>query len=207
MDEFACVFCNGILGNPKAAMEFARNAGLLLSANGGSAHLLRLDIEPHAVIGDMDSLPPGIWPGTSRVEYPAEKDRTDAELAVEYALKEGYKKVWMIAATGGRLDHTLGNVAIAIRYPGQVFLLDGDSVVCAVAANQEYAPVTKIGSVVSLIPIGSDAPVVTTSGLKYPLNGQPLMHATHGVSNVAITDEIMIRVQEGCVLVISQIKT
>ncbi|MFW5894285.1 MAG: thiamine diphosphokinase [Verrucomicrobiota bacterium] len=201
MDEFACVFCNGVLGNPKAATEIARNAGLLLAANGGSANLLRLGIEPHAVIGDMDSLPPGIWPGTLRFEYPEEKDRTDAELAVEYALKEGYEKVWMIAATGGRLEHTLGNIAIVARYPGKVFLLDGDSVVCAVAANQEYAPVTKIGSVVSVIPVGSDVPVVTTSGLKYLLNGQPLIHATHGVSNVALAEKVRIQVKEGCVLI------
>jgi len=44
------------------------------------------------------------------LKFPAEKDMTDTELAVNTAIDRGYKNIVIIGGTGTRLDHTLSNI-------------------------------------------------------------------------------------------------
>jgi len=119
----ACIFCNGQLSNPAKVKQIAKDCDLLIAADGGAKYFVDIGLIPQVIIGDMDSVNDDMWKnnrGIEHIRYPEAKDKSDAELAVEYALEHGCKQVILVAATGGRLDHTLhgqvGTVVSLIPY-------------------------------------------------------------------------------------------
>ena len=200
----ACVFCNGQLKNPANVKQIANDCDLLIAADGGAKYFSDIELTPQVIVGDMDSIDSDIWKSKSGIEhirYPVAKDKSDAELAVEYALEHGYEQVILVAATGGRLDHTLGNIALVAGYPGQVAILDGISTLVAVDKSEKCVLHGRIGAVVSLMPYSTGPFKVRTNGLKYPLQDECLISATHGLSNELSQTEACICVSDGILLV------
>jgi thiamine pyrophosphokinase len=59
------------------------------------------------------------------------------------------------------------------------------------------------GQYVSLVPIGGDVEGITTTGLRYPLHGEPLRFgSTRGISNEMATATACVTVGRGALLVI-----
>lgn len=200
----ACVFCNGQFTCPERVKEFASRCDLLLAADGGSNHLARLNLKPHVIIGDMDSIASDPWAEDReilRVPYSTDKDKSDTELAVEYVFQQGCQQITLIAATGGRLDHTLGNIALIAQYPGRVAIQDGNCTLVAVDRLQKCVLHGPVGTRVSLIPYGLGSTCVRTTGLKYSLYDEILTWATQGLSNEIIDAQANVFVSEGIVLV------
>jgi thiamine pyrophosphokinase len=200
----ACVFCNGRLSNPAKAKQIATDCDLLMAADGGAKHFADIGLTPQVIIGDMDSVDSDIWEnnrGTEHIRYPEAKDKSDTELAVEYALGRGCKQVILLAATGGRLDHTLGNVALLASHPGQVAIFDGTSTLVAVDKSEKCILHGNVGTRVSLVPYGDGSSRVRTNGLKYALRDEYLNSATHGLSNELSRKETCICVSNGILLV------
>ncbi len=200
----ACIFCNGQLSNPTRVKQIAMECDLLIAADGGAKHFVDIGLIPQVIIGDMDSVNDDMWKnnrGIEHIRYPEAKDKSDAELAVEYALEHGCKQVILVAATGGRLDHTLGNVALIASHPGQVAFFDGTSTLIAVDKSEKCTLHGQVGTVVSLIPYGLDPFTVRTNGLKYALRDECLNSATHGLSNELSQTETCVCVSNGVLLV------
>ena len=200
----ACVFCNGQLENPANVKQITNDCDLLIAADGGAKYFFDIGLTPQVIIGDMDSIDSDMWKSKSGIEhirYPAAKDKSDTELAVEYALEHGYEQVILVAATGGRLDHTLGNIALVAGYPGRVAIFDGTSTLVAVDKSEKCMLHGRIGAIVSLMPYSTGLLKVTTKGLKYPLQDECLISATHGLSNELSQTEACICVSDGILLV------
>jgi len=200
----ACVFCNGQLKNPMNVKQIANNCDLLIAADGGAKYFSDIGLTPQVIIGDMDSIDSDMWKSKSGIEYiryPADKDKSDAELAVEYALEHECKQVILVAATGGRLDHILGNIALVAGYPGRLAILDGISTLIAVDKSEKCVLQGKIGAIVSLMPYSTGPFKVRTIGLRYPLQDECLISATHGLSNELSQTEACICVSDGILLV------
>ena len=187
----AIVFANGELPHPEAFRALLRPDDVLIAADGGLEHLLRLGLQPNLIVGDLDSAPAEAVGHFSRqgvrvLRYPSHKDETDLELALAQAVAEGARQVLIAAALGGRLDQTLGNLALLAgpRLVGlDVRLEDGREEVFLIrsSAALEGRP----GDVVSLLPWGGPAKGVETQGLLYPLHFETLYPTrTRGVSNV-----------------------
>ncbi|MFW5992405.1 MAG: thiamine diphosphokinase, partial [Halanaerobiaceae bacterium] len=140
-----------------------------------------------------------------RVEaFPAEKDETDAELALDYCLKEGIKNIIIVGSMGGRFDQQLANVFLleyayrrglktVIREPGkQIGIIDKE----IVFKNNEKDRL-------SLIPISEKVTGVTIKGCKYGLSDEELYrYRTRGISNVISGKEAVVKVQKGIILYI-----
>jgi len=200
----ACVLCNGQLENPANVKQIANDCDLLIAADGGAKYFFDIGLTPQVIIGDMDSIDSDMWKSKSGIEhirYPAAKDKSDTELAVEYALENGYEQIILVAATGGRLDHTLGNIALVAGYPGRVAIIDGTSTLVAVDRSKKCILHSKIGAIVSLLPYSAGPLKVTTKGLKHPLQDEFLISVTHGLSNELSQTEVCICVSDGILLV------
>lgn len=199
-----CVFCGGELRNADRAEQAAGRADLLIAADGGANHLARLGLKPQVIVGDMDSIAPDLWTGDEqivRMSHSTDKDRSDAELAVEYALQQGCRQVTLVAALGERLDHALANVALVAEHPGHVTIVDGHATLVAVDGPSKCVLHGPRGTVVSLIPYGPGARGVRTAGLKYSLRDQSLASTTHGLSNELTDGHGCVCVSEGVLLV------
>jgi thiamine pyrophosphokinase len=196
------------------------DAGVMevLAADGGFARARALGLEPALLVGDMDSLAPDLLAaaesaGTPVLRAAADKDESDTELAVLEAVRRGATRITVLGALGGpRVDHALANVWL-LAHPGlagvDVTLVDARSRVVLVSApGPDDGPVCRplpgpIGAVVSLLPLGGDASGVTTAGLRYPLDDEPLVTGpARGLSNVRIAPGASVTVRRGRLLVV-----
>ena len=91
----------------------------VIAADSGMRHAAALNVEPELWTGDFDSVPQQLladWPDTPREIFPAGKDKTDGELAVEAALIRGATSLVLAGAFGGaRADHAYLHLALAVR--------------------------------------------------------------------------------------------
>lgn len=184
----------------------------VVAADGGARHAAGLGLGMDRWVGDGDSLPAADLEalraaGVPIDLVPADKDESDTELALRAAVDEGVSVVTILGALGGpRLDHALANVAL-LAHPAlgecTAELLDGRSRVRLLRGPATLSLPGMPGDVVSLIPFGGDAEAVVTDGLRYPLDGEPLvLGAARGLSNVRVAERASVTVGGGSILVI-----
>jgi thiamine pyrophosphokinase len=203
----AILFVNGELPDLGAARALIKPDDVLIAADGGARHALKLGVIPGVIIGDLDSLSDAevrvfTEMGVRVLSYPPSKDETDLELALDHAMKSGYSPIIILAALGGRFDQMLGNLAL-ISAPAcikaDVRLHDG-----LTEAFFFTGKITLHGQpaeIVSLLPWGVTAEGVSTDGLSYPLNHETLLpHRTRGISNQMLSDTATVSVKHGILL-------
>jgi thiamine pyrophosphokinase len=185
-------------------VEIVQDADCLLAADGGANHLARIGVRPEAVVGDLDSIRPGVrrWVGEDRMMLRPDQEFTDLHKTLAFAFDErSASQVIVLAASGGRLDHDLENLALLARWAsrGPLEMRDERHRVVPVLANGEFATVP--GQEISLMPVGR-CERVWTKGLRWALKGEPLdLVGRTGVSNVAQGERMEVRVEGGALLV------
>jgi len=202
----ACIVCSGEIKDYGWALSQVRRYELLIAADGGANHLEKMGVIPHVIIGDLDSIDPAVLKNaesTERISFPEEKDKTDTELAVALAFDRGASSIDLLGATGGRLDHTLGNISLAVKYPGRIAIRTAGATLEAVDHRQECRIKALPGSMVSLIPYPT-ARNVTTKGLKYSLEKVNLSSGTRGISNVLCQPNGSVAISGGLLLVYTE---
>ena len=103
----AIIFANGDFNAPTDLDERLAAADLIIAADGGAQHCQALKLSPNVIIGDLDSISPEIksgWEakGAQVIQYPADKDQTDLELALLHAKQVGATKIHVLGALGKR---------------------------------------------------------------------------------------------------------
>ena len=192
----ALIILNGECSNCTYLFNQTKNCDLLICADGGYKHLKALDVEPDVVLGDFDSSeePKGI----ETVKFPAEKDMTDGEIAIEYALSKGADEIVLTCTLGGRVDHEMANIFLLTRYENVRIEEENCSVLCI---DGEYQIEKPSGKTVSLIPYMEAE--VELFDFKYPLNGKIDVGSTLGISNIA-KENAKVFVKKGkCLLIIN----
>jgi thiamine pyrophosphokinase len=175
----------------------------ILAADGGLRHLEKLNILPHGIIGDFDSL--GFFPDGAEI-FPVEKDDTDAMLAVRKGLELGYEEFLLYGSLDGpRLDHTIANFQ-TLQYladHGAVGYLIGRDYIVTVLKEGKLAFPAEFQGVLSVFCMGADATGVTIRGAKYELeNGTLSAGFPLGVSNHFLGKAAEISVEQGSVLIL-----
>jgi thiamine pyrophosphokinase len=186
-------------------------ADTVIAADGGAVALERWGITPHLVVGDLDSL--GFEKadelgrrGTKVIPFPAEKDQSDLELAVRYALETGADDVVLVGVFGGRIDHLLANATLLAdpAYRGRgVRAVHGGTHVRTVYAGEQVSIASPVGTTVTLLPVRGDATGVRTRGLRYPLTAETLHFGrSRGLSNVVSSHPASVSIEQGELLLI-----
>jgi thiamine pyrophosphokinase len=205
----AVIFANGKMADWNAAAGLIRAGDLLIAADGGARIAGRLGFTPQVLIGDLDSLPArqvkGLEDGGTKViRYPVEKDETDLELALDFALGEGAGEILILAAFGGRLDQTLGNLSLLNREDlrgVQVRMDDGRDELELIHSKAMIHGAA--WDIISLIPLGGEAGGVTTRGLQFPLENEILYpQKTRGISNRMTGESATIGLETGALICI-----
>ncbi len=206
MQKYGCIFCNGDYFHNNEVEKLLEDADYIIAADGGLKHLNDLNVSPTAIIGDMDSTDPEMLGKQTAeiIKFSAEKSKTDAELAIEYLQSKGCENIFLIGATGKRLDHELGNISLMPNNPGQLFIIDKDTITFAIGNNFSVASFQRpAGSRVSIIPFSRLFPCLTTTGLKYSLKNKSLENPCHGISNIVDNEQITIKVENDSTPIIS----
>ena len=158
--------------------------------------------KPDFILGDGDSYKEAFPEEINKRSYPSEKDETDSELALAKALEMGATKITLTGFLGGRLDHSLANLALIslIKNVKVQFLEEWGQVFFADKCNEVTGAV---GDTVSLLPLFEDVEGVNTQGLKYPLANEILYgHKSRGISNELIAEKAIIKKENGRLLIV-----
>lgn len=184
-------------------------ADFVIAADGGLMHLNKAHLVPHLLIGDFDSLPGNLLKEARLrkeievVQFPSQKDYTDLELALNYAIEKGTTQLVILGATGNRLDHTTGNIHLLyklVKNNISGYIEDNSNRIYMI--DKELILQRQPGYNVSILPMPPFANGVTTKGLTYKLDNANLSFGTClGISNEFSDEKAIISVEKGLILV------
>lgn len=216
----ALVVANGSIKNPVAILDkIKKDCGfdkidLIISADGGADNTLQMGLIPDVVIGDMDSIKitdkEKIREKSARTRFIStsmEKDETDTQLALGYALDMEASRIIIAGALGDRIDHSLANIML-LAWPR----LEGKDVRIITDCNEIFVtrkPVSINGEPDKILTLMSLSPYTyfnKTTGLKYGLEEEKLFFSpVRGLSNIFTCNKAFIDIREGILLVIREL--
>lgn len=182
----------------------------IIGVDKGLEALRALDVSPDLAVGDFDSADAGIRAmyenSSNAIVLNPEKDYTDTHVAVTSAMELKPEAITLIGATGSRIDHVLGNLALL-----KLCLLRGVKLVIEDEHNRIYMTDGKAcirkndayGKYVSLIPFSDKVTDINLKGFKYDLeNADFVKEETLGVSNEIREEEGHISIGDGYLIIL-----
>ncbi|MGF7006403.1 thiamine diphosphokinase [Aminobacter sp. BE322] len=136
MSRFTILLGGEVFRTPRLDNQVAGSR--VIAADSGIRHAAVLDLVPELWLGDFDSVPADLdarLAGLPRETFPADKDKTDGELAIAAALDRGATSLVLAGAFGGpRADHAFLHLALALR------LAEAGTEVLLTSGRQEGVP-------------------------------------------------------------------
>ncbi|MDW5299058.1 MAG: thiamine diphosphokinase [Sedimentibacter sp.] len=182
----------------------------VICADGGLGKAERLGVVPNIILGDFDSVEPSVLEKyrSMNVEiekFPTEKDYTDMELSIEFALKLGYNNIILVGATGGpRLDHSIANIMLLEKYFNlgvNIEIIDNNNKIQIISDNTDLYLNHKENYFISIVPVTYLISGLTLEGFKYPLDNVIVKRgSTLCISNEIIKDRGRILLNKGIAL-------
>lgn len=134
MHSNVVIICDGVFPKSEYPRYLIRTADFIICCDGALVKFLRNSKAifgeqrlPDLVTGDMDTLSESMQKKYADIIVKEdEQEHNDQTKAVRWALNnlEGIESIYIIGATGGRADHTIGNAALLMEYT-RMFDLNG----------------------------------------------------------------------------------
>lgn len=209
----AIIFVNGLIHDLTTLKRWVREDDDLIAADGGAHHAVAMGLLPRVVVGDLDSIEPALAEqlasqGVELERHPPAKNKTDLELALERAIRDGAKEILLLGALGGRLDQSLANVLLMAQqdWPATIHLVDATEIATVIHGGESMTLEAAPGSTMSLLPLSAVVTGITYTGMLYPLDNATIaLGSTRGVSNEVVSHPATIHIKTGIALVIQTI--
>ncbi|HUN66881.1 MAG TPA: thiamine diphosphokinase [Bacteroidota bacterium] len=198
----ALIIANGTLPSRKIVSDLARQADLIVCADGGANHALRLGIRPDLILGDLDSVTKSTLRAFRRVPlgYVDDQNSTDLEKTIRYCIHRGCRIIHVTGGFGSRIDHATGSIGCVRRFMPKCTVILHDESGYLMPVGRKIRVATRTGEMVSLIPL-TKCTGVTTSNLHYPLNNSTLeMGVREGIHNIATGRIVQVSLRRGFLL-------
>ena len=160
--------------------------------------------------------------GKRVLTYPAHKDFSDSEAAVREAvriIKDTWQKadgipetadisdeIYLLGATGGRLDHFLANIALLMiptQFGIKAWIVNEKNEITLLREGCSLEKKHTFGKYVSLIPFTEEVTSVVLKGFRYPLYGYTLTRDnTLGLSNEIEDERAEIAFEKGILIMV-----
>jgi len=203
-NKVAVIIAGGEIRDYRYSKAIVSKADYVICADSGLNHAKKMKISPDVIVGDFDSIclhnVGKNYKKTKIKKYPKEKNNSDTELAIRYALKQGCEKVIILGALGKRIDHSMANIFSAGLFAGKVILIDEFTELKVV--EKKFSLEGEKGETVSLLPYFSRVRGLRGSGFKYSINGINLKANSRGLSNELIANKAQGKMESGKLLLI-----
>lgn len=179
----------------------------------GVFYLLNAGIKPAMAFGDFDSVTveelAEIEKEVSDLKkFIPEKDETDMELALNWAIEQQPESILIFGATGGRLDHLMANIQLLLKP-----LQQGINIPTEIIDTKNILYVKKPGNYtvnklddikyISFLPATPSVSGMTLENFKYPLKDCHIpMGSTLCISNELIRGHGTFSFSEGILIVV-----
>jgi len=184
----------------KGMLERAlREETFFMCADGGANAAARMGFRPDLIIGDLDSISrmtqrkfAGVT--TRRI---ADQGSTDLEKGLSWLVRKGYGAIEIFGATGGRLDHSVGNLSALAKFQWKARLVTHDDEGSIYPVLSRFEADIPPGTTVSLLPLTLCEGIVT-KGFRWNLKYESLaLGMRDGTSNVVASSPVSIVVRRG----------
>ena len=209
-----CLILTGGRLDPAFAGSFLQKEKFnrVIAVDGGLKVTKVLGLVPDVNVGDFDSADPSVLAFYRKMEHivwevhQPEKDDTDTELALKRAMAMGAEEIVILGATGGRLDHMIGNIqllypclqkgirACIVDSQNRLYLIDGETV---------FKKDSVWGKYISFLPFTQEVTGITLKGFKYPLENKDICTGTSlCISNELTEEEGVITFSDGVLMAV-----
>lgn len=172
----------------------------------------RNQIVPQYILGDFDSIDRQVlayYENQKEIpvkRYQPEKDASDTRIGLELALKLKSTRIFLLGATGGRLDHYMANLQsllVPLKYGAQAWILDPQNAITVLDRGRKIQKKELPGKYVSFFSMGDQVEGITLKGFKYPLTDYTLTNDNSiAVSNELAREEAEVSFTKGRLLMI-----
>ena len=200
-----CVIVGGAdIGDYERIRERISGDEVFIFCDSGLRHMEALHRRPDLIVGDFDSHE-NPHMDVETIVLPHVKDDTDTVFAVKEALRRGFEEFLLLGVVGGRLDHTLGNLAILLMLDSagkKALIMDDYSDMEIVSGESAFIPDSY--GYFSLLNISGTARGVNVKNALYPLlDAEITCEFPLGVSNEVLPGRTAeVSVKEGRLLLI-----
>ncbi len=174
----------------------------IICADGGMNKIANR--KPNIFIGDGDSF--GGFPDNVEIQkYDKDKDLTDGEACVNYALEKKFESISIYGLLGGRFDHQMCNLALLSKIceTGRLAVAKDEKCKIYACSIGKFDFCTKKGKTISILPYGGNVAIKNSNGLKWEYNSLTLKtNETRGISNVALCDCVTLDIENGQAMII-----
>ena len=211
-----------ILTGGKLDLAFARSFleketfDKIIAVDGGLKAVKELGLVPDYIVGDFDSVSDEIreefrqYPYIVWEQHKPEKNETDTELARNRALTLSCDEIVFLGATGGRIDHMIGNIhalKACMEQGTEAYIVDSRNRLCLVDGEKHFRKDTQWGKYISFAPYTEEVSGITLTGFKYPLKDKTIRRGEEVglcISNeiAADADEAVITLKDGVLICI-----
>jgi len=202
------IVCNGEL-YPKIVTEIQKD-DLVIGVDRAAYWLIEHGVIPSVAVGDFDSTNRGEFDKIKKFiptvkKYSPEKDFTDTELAVRYAIQQKPSSIIIYGGMGTRLDHTLGTLHLLERCQKLGILTvfrDQTNEAVVLGRGRTILKKREGSKYVSIIPI-TNSIQISLSGFTYEIAKKTITRGqTIGISNEFYGRQATITVHRGLAFVI-----
>ncbi|WP_441000796.1 thiamine diphosphokinase [Fodinibius sp. SL11] len=195
------ILCNGDPPSQQLFDKYRAKTDCFIAADGGANIAIDMGTIPDVIIGDLDSYN-GSKKESSEIIFRPSQELNDLEKALQYAKKKKGTHIYILGATGYRLDQTLKNLSVLKQFSTQFQQLRmadnfGETRLLPRSFSEDF----RIGTQLSLFPLSGKVTGITTQGLKYPLENEFLENGVRdGSSNEVVGNPVQINHKKGDLL-------
>ncbi len=200
------IIANGTSPNKKLISFLGkRNYEDIICADGGANSAYKIGIIPKYIVGDFDSITAATlnyFRNKSEIVQMKSQYDTDVEKALKYSVNKGYKDCILLGVIGNRLDHSICNLSIVLKYAGKIKarIIYEKSILSVEKGEIELK--TYKGEVISLFAFDSRTKILS-KGLKYELKNISIPFGKReSESNEAIGKSVSIKIKNGRIFLI-----
>ena len=197
------ILANGEMPTHPLSLHLLSCAKQIICCDGAIEHLLQLNIEPTAVVGDCDSISEENKTRFKHILYPdKDEEYNDLNKALRFCLRRGIYSVAILGGFGLREDHALGNLGVMIMFA------EKEQMTIEMVTNQGvFTPIFKTttlssfpGQQISIFGLTEESRF-TFHQLKYPVKQKKLEYLWEGTLNEALSDSFTVEFEKGKALI------
>lgn len=197
-DNDCIIVANGEFPSSELPLRLLKSARRIIACDGATGSLIKMGLIPHAIVGDMDSIPQDVkMEFAERIVHIENQEINDLTKSVRFAHSIGERRLLILGATGLREDHTLGNISLLMDY-AEIFesvnMLSDHGLFTPLldSATLDSYP----GEQVSIFSMHPESEI-STEGLKWQITKRRLTALWQGTLNEALGNQFTITLSEG----------
>ncbi|WP_295735144.1 thiamine diphosphokinase [uncultured Bartonella sp.] len=207
MKSYAILLDGNLQVTPRLLAEIKESN--VIVADGAIRYVEPLGVTPELWVGDFDSADPALmikYRNIERRSFPVAKDKTDGELAIDFALERGANRIILCGALGGkRSDHAFFHFvhALAMKQNGiDVLITSGAEEGYAILPGH-YSFDFPAGTIFSIIGF-DDLGGLTIEGAKWPLRRKNVPFGSSLTLSNEVVGQLHLTLSSGRAILVAQ---